>query len=100
MSNGCCDRWNYCSRSDEGKKNIAGVINDKSGAKCEELDEGLLKEVAYGAAGDVCPMAAVIGGITAQEVMKVRPNKNIKCVSGNGSENFWYLGVSRNTSFF
>ena len=50
---------------------LAKEVNDKSGAKCEELDEGLLKEVAYGAAGDVCPMAAVIGGITAQEVMKV-----------------------------
>ena len=49
---------------------LAKEVNDKSGAKCE-LDEGLLKEVAYGAAGDVCPMAAVIGGITAQEVMKV-----------------------------
>ena len=50
---------------------VAKEVNDKSGAKCEELDESLLKEVAYGAAGDLCPMAAVIGGITAQEVMKV-----------------------------
>ena len=49
---------------------MAKEINAKSGAKCE-LDDNLLKEIAYGAAGDLCPMAAVIGGITAQEVMKV-----------------------------
>ena len=49
---------------------MAKEINAKSGAKCD-LDDNLLKEIAYGAAGDLCPMAAVIGGITAQEVMKV-----------------------------
>ena len=47
-------------------------MNEKSGAKQEELDEGLMKSFAYQATGDVCPMQAVIGGITAQEVMKVR----------------------------
>lgn len=50
---------------------IAKEVNASSGAKCDELNEDFLKEVAYGAAGDLCPMAAVIGGITAQEVMKV-----------------------------
>ena len=47
-------------------------MNEKSGAKQDELDEGLMKSFAYQATGDVCPMQAVIGGITAQEVMKVR----------------------------
>ena len=30
-----------------------------------------MRSFAHMAAGDVCPMQAVIGGITAQEVMKV-----------------------------
>ena len=51
---------------------IAKEVNEKSGAKQDELDEGLMKSFAYQATGDVCPMQAVIGGITAQEVMKVR----------------------------
>jgi ubiquitin-activating enzyme E1 len=46
-------------------------VNASSGAKCEELNENVLREFAYGARGDLCPLAAVIGGITAQEVMKV-----------------------------
>ena len=50
---------------------IAKEVNEKSGAKQDELDEGLMKSFAYQATGDVCPMQAVIGGITAQEVMKV-----------------------------
>ena len=37
----------------------------------EELDEKLLTQFAYNARGDFCPMQGVIGGITAQEVMKV-----------------------------
>ena len=36
-----------------------------------ELDERLLVKVAYIASGDVCPMQAVIGSISAQEVIKV-----------------------------
>lgn len=30
-------------------------------------------QLAYNARGDICPMQGVIGGITAQEVMKVWP---------------------------
>lgn len=37
----------------------------------DEVDEGLLTQLAYNARGDICPMQGVIGGITAQEVMKV-----------------------------
>lgn len=46
-------------------------INSSSPQPCD-LDEALLQELAYGARGDLCPMAAFIGGITAQEVMKVQ----------------------------
>lgn len=37
----------------------------------DEIDEKLLQELSYQARGDLCPMQGVIGGITAQEVMKV-----------------------------
>ena len=39
----------------------------------DEVDENLLTQLAYNARGDICPMQGVIGGITAQEVMKVWP---------------------------
>ena len=32
-----------------------------------------MTQLAYNARGDLCPMQGVIGGITAQEVMKVWP---------------------------
>lgn len=37
----------------------------------DEIDESLLRELSYQARGDLCPMQGVIGGIAAQEVMKV-----------------------------
>ena len=50
---------------------LAQEINAQSPAKQEELDDKLMALFAKTAAGDVAPMQAVIGGITAQEVMKV-----------------------------
>ncbi|KAK9356439.1 hypothetical protein V1505DRAFT_369969 [Lipomyces doorenjongii] len=40
-----------------------------------ELDENLLKELAYQARGDLPPMTAVFGGIVAQEVLKASSGK-------------------------
>lgn len=40
-------------------------------AKQEELDQALLKKLSYVAAGDLAPVNAFIGGLAAQEVMKV-----------------------------
>lgn len=40
-------------------------------AKVEQLDEALIKKVAFVAAGDLAPVNAFIGGLAAQEVMKV-----------------------------
>ena len=37
----------------------------------DQLDEKVFTWLAYLASGDVAPMQAVIGSITAQEVMKV-----------------------------
>ena len=53
---------------------LAKEINDNAPpqAKVEDLDEDLITQMGYNAMGDMCPMQAVIGGITAQEVMKVR----------------------------
>ncbi|KAL5474908.1 hypothetical protein EMCRGX_G026935 [Ephydatia muelleri] len=48
---------------------IATSINGVAKSKVE-LDEQLLRKVAYVASGDVSPMQAVIGSITAQEVIK------------------------------
>lgn len=51
---------------------IANEINEKAGsAKQDSLDESLISQLAFIARGDVCPMQGVIGGIVAQEVMKV-----------------------------
>ncbi|KAH3819410.1 ubiquitin-like modifier-activating enzyme 1 isoform X2 [Dreissena polymorpha] len=54
---------------------ICKEVNAKSGAKVESFDENLIREFSMGSRGDLCPMAAVIGGITAQEVMKACSGK-------------------------
>ncbi len=41
----------------------------------ETLDEKLIEQLAFNATGDVCPIQAVLGGITAQEVMKASSAK-------------------------
>ncbi|GAB1318732.1 E1 ubiquitin-activating protein [Madurella fahalii] len=56
------------------------IINSaKEFAKAEgievEFDEKLLKELSYQATGDLSPMAAFFGGITAQEVLKAVSGK-------------------------
>lgn len=37
----------------------------------ESLDEALLRTVALSSAGNISPMAAILGGVAAQEVLKV-----------------------------
>ena len=39
------------------------------------IDKKLIKELAYGAAGDLSPMVAVFGGLVAQEVLKACSGK-------------------------
>ena len=55
----------------------------------DEVDERLLTQLSYNARGDICPMQGVIGGITAQEVMKVHV---IVCyfVVNLPNLNFWW----------
>ncbi|KAA8910969.1 hypothetical protein TRICI_003980 [Trichomonascus ciferrii] len=40
-----------------------------------DLDEKLIKQLSYQARGDLCPMAAVYGGLVAQEVLKACSGK-------------------------
>ncbi|KAJ3130581.1 hypothetical protein HK100_007942 [Physocladia obscura] len=54
--------------------NNAIAINAQN-ASPVDLDEKLVKELAYQARGDLTPMAAVIGGLVAQEVLKACSGK-------------------------
>ncbi|XP_061178892.1 ubiquitin-like modifier-activating enzyme 1 [Saccostrea echinata] len=54
---------------------IAKALNEKSKAKVEELDEDVMREMAYTCRGDLCPLAAIMGGVAAQEVMKACSGK-------------------------
>lgn len=49
------------------------LVNDQLNSSCkvEKVDEDLMKLISFTASGSLCPMQAVIGGIVAQEVMKV-----------------------------
>lgn len=54
-------------------------------AKVEELDEALFRKLAYVSAGDLAPVNAFIGGLAAQEVMKVSvfydtPRRGVRAV--------------------
>lgn len=42
-------------------------------AKQEQLDQAVIKKLSCVAAGDLAPVNAFIGGLAAQEVMKVMP---------------------------
>lgn len=52
---------------------LAKDINEKS--LKAELKDDVIKKLAYGARGDISPMAAVLGGITAQEILKAASGK-------------------------
>ncbi|KAJ3153574.1 SPS-sensor component ptr3 [Geranomyces variabilis] len=53
---------------------FARKLNESAKEKAE-LDDRLIKELAYQARGDLTPMAAVIGGLVAQEVLKACSGK-------------------------
>lgn len=52
---------------------IAQAVNTRSLPAVQQgsLDEDLIRKLAYVAAGDLAPINAFIGGLAAQEVMKV-----------------------------
>jgi len=49
---------------------INETLQDKA-----ELDEKLIKQLAFQASGDLSPMVAVFGGLVAQEVLKASSGK-------------------------
>lgn len=57
---------------------LAQVVNEASAphVKQKTLDEELVQQLAYMAAGDLAPINAFIGGLAAQEVMKVSKEIN------------------------
>ena len=52
---------------------LAQAVNARSppSVKQNSLDEDLIRKLAYVAAGDLAPINAFIGGLAAQEVIKV-----------------------------
>ncbi len=56
----------------------------------EEIDEGFLHKFSKMCAGDVSPMQAVIGSITAQEVVKVSQFSCLGKDSSKTKKNFFY----------
>ncbi|EDV25158.1 uncharacterized protein TRIADDRAFT_25768 [Trichoplax adhaerens] len=55
--------------------NVVKEINEKSEFKVDSFDDDLLKLFAFNAKGNLSPMQAVIGSITAQEVLKACSGK-------------------------
>lgn len=64
-----------CQADAEEFLKVVAELNEGSAAKVDEIDADLMQEFAYSAQGDVCPVQAFIGGITAQEVMKACSGK-------------------------
>jgi ubiquitin-activating enzyme E1 len=58
----------------QGLLSLAREINAAAEAK-PELNEKVLRKLAHGAAGDLCPMAALFGGVVGQEVVKAATGK-------------------------
>ncbi|ODQ54016.1 ubiquitin-activating enzyme E1 1 [Saitoella complicata NRRL Y-17804] len=68
------------SRNEEDALKIVEYAKDinastSEATKVEELDEKLIKELSYQARGDLSPMCAFLGGMTAQEVLKAISGK-------------------------
>ncbi|KAK7490564.1 hypothetical protein BaRGS_00018167 [Batillaria attramentaria] len=64
-----------CQADAEEFLKIVTEVNSGTAAKVDEVDADLMREFAYSAQGDFCPVQAFIGGITAQEVMKACSGK-------------------------
>ncbi|KAJ3194710.1 hypothetical protein HK101_002132 [Irineochytrium annulatum] len=54
---------------------IARELNKSAPQPVDTIDEDVLRELSYQAAGDTAPMNAVIGGLVAQEVLKACSGK-------------------------
>ncbi|KAI8872869.1 ubiquitin-activating enzyme E1 [Ramicandelaber brevisporus] len=61
-------------RSEDDATKLVALAHELNGGRAE-LDDKLVKEIAYGAEGELPPMTAVIGGLIAQEVLKACTGK-------------------------
>lgn len=64
-----------CQGDAEEFLKVVADINVNTAAKVDEVDTDLMKEFAYSAQGEICPVQAFMGGIAAQEVMKACSGK-------------------------
>ncbi|XP_008851389.1 ubiquitin-like modifier-activating enzyme 7 isoform X2 [Nannospalax galili] len=55
--------------------NLAQDLEPLKGTKEESLDKALLQTIALSSAGSLSPMAAILGGVAAQEVLKAISRK-------------------------
>nr|XP_046220694.1 ubiquitin-like modifier-activating enzyme 1 isoform X1 [Oncorhynchus gorbuscha] len=67
----------WCQADGEELVSLAKEVNSSQtgSAKVEELDDKLMKKLAFVSAGDLAPINAFIGGLAAQEVMKACTGK-------------------------
>lgn len=66
---------------------LAQTVNARAlpAVQQDSLDEDLIRNLAYVAAGDLAPINAFIGGLAAQEVMKVSKGRKGRVVGGPGT---------------
>ena len=81
ISQFCCLRMIFLQEDSKTLVQLASEVNavSSANAKQESLNESLIKYLSYTARANLCPMQAVIGGIVAQEVMKVSTVFTAKC---------------------
>uniref|UniRef100_A0A8C7KP54 E1 ubiquitin-activating enzyme n=1 Tax=Oncorhynchus kisutch TaxID=8019 RepID=A0A8C7KP54_ONCKI len=67
----------WCQADGEELVSLAKEVNSSQtgSAKVDELDDKLIKKLAFVSAGDLAPINAFIGGLAAQEVMKACTGK-------------------------
>lgn len=77
----------YSMQSDaDALLNMVRELNNV--AQLEELDEAAVRKLSYTAQGDLAPVNAFIGGVAAQEVIKVRLTTDIVETETNYADYF------------
>lgn len=72
----------YLTQSD-AEALLAKVRELNTVAQLEELDEAAVRKLSYTARGDLAPINAFIGGLAAQEVIKVKSEVDARKISFN-----------------
>lgn len=72
----------YLTQSD-AEALLAKVRELNTVAQLEELDEAAVRKLSYTVRGDLAPINAFIGGLAAQEVIKVKSEVDARKISFN-----------------